>query len=88
MQQLTASGLFSYLGKRKNAGTLSDLAGSNGLIDCAFVACDGPYQYIDEYFEKLGSAAFRPIHNEVRLVLFCDLLYTALEGHHSSLNHL
>jgi rhodanese-related sulfurtransferase len=30
------------------------------------VACDGPYQYIDEYFDKLGSAAFRPIHNEVR----------------------
>ncbi|KAH6881709.1 tryptophan synthase beta subunit-like PLP-dependent enzyme [Alternaria rosae] len=57
-------GLFNYLKKRKNDGTLSDLADANGIIDCAFVACDGPYQYIDEYFDKLGSSAFRPIHNE------------------------
>ncbi|CAI9628903.1 unnamed protein product [Alternaria burnsii] len=57
-------GLFNYLEKRKSLGTLSELAGANGLIDCAFVACDGPYQYMDEYFDKLGSTAFRPIHNE------------------------
>ncbi|KAG9193674.1 cysteine synthase [Alternaria panax] len=48
-------GLFKYLEKRKSSGSLSELAGANGLIDCAFVACDGPYQYIDEYFDKLGS---------------------------------
>ncbi|KAL1799473.1 hypothetical protein ACET3X_003510 [Alternaria dauci] len=57
-------GLFNYLEKRKSSGTLSELADVNGLIDCAFIACDGPYQYIDEYFDKLGSTAFRPIHNE------------------------
>ncbi|KAF7680090.1 hypothetical protein GT037_001741 [Alternaria burnsii] len=49
-------GLFNYLEKRKSLGTLSELAGANGLIDCAFVACDGPYQYMDEYFDKLGTA--------------------------------
>ncbi|CAN9227118.1 unnamed protein product [Alternaria alternata] len=57
-------GLFNYLEKRKSSGTLSELADANGLIECAFVACDGPYQYMDEYFDKLGSTAFRPIHNE------------------------
>jgi hypothetical protein len=48
------------------------------LIDCAFVACDGPYQYMDEYFDKLGSTAFRPIHNEVRLFFSFDSIDDAL----------
>ncbi|EMD67112.1 hypothetical protein COCSADRAFT_33978 [Bipolaris sorokiniana ND90Pr] len=57
-------GLFNYLGKRKAAGTLKELAGSNGLIECAFICCDLPIQYVDEYFDKLGAEAFPPIHNE------------------------
>ncbi|EUC34895.1 hypothetical protein COCCADRAFT_35472 [Bipolaris zeicola 26-R-13] len=61
---LKAEGLFNYLSKRKAAGTLKELAGSNGLIDCAFICCDLPIQYVDEYFDKLGAEAFSPIHNE------------------------
>ncbi|KAF2256148.1 cysteine synthase-like protein B [Trematosphaeria pertusa] len=57
-------GLLNYLEKQKAAGTLSDISGPDGLIKCAFVCCDLPYQYIDEYFGKLGEAAFHPIHNQ------------------------
>ncbi|KAH9859400.1 hypothetical protein IAQ61_011181 [Plenodomus lingam] len=62
---LTKPGLLSFLQKRKDAGTLKYLAGSTGLIDCAFICCDLPYQYVDEYFDKLGDKAFHPIHNQV-----------------------
>ncbi|KAH9882470.1 hypothetical protein J1614_000706 [Plenodomus biglobosus] len=57
-------GLFSFLEKRKAAGTLKDLAGPTGTIECAFICCDLPYQYVDEYFDKLGDQAFHPIHNQ------------------------
>ncbi|KAJ0383638.1 hypothetical protein COL922a_010093 [Colletotrichum nupharicola] len=57
-------GLFQFLDQRKAAGTLSELAGENGAIHCVFVCCDLPYQYIDEYFAKLGPEHFPTIHNE------------------------
>ncbi|KAJ5659246.1 hypothetical protein N7507_005697 [Penicillium longicatenatum] len=57
-------GLFQMLEKRKAAGTLADLAGPDGMTHCVFLCCDLPYQYIEEYFQKLGSAQFPPIHNE------------------------
>jgi cysteine synthase len=41
-------GLFQYLGKRKDAGTLKQLADiTTGDISCVFICCDLPYQYID-----------------------------------------
>ena len=58
-------GLFQMLEKRKKAGTLSDIAGPDGLIHSVFLCCDLPYQYISEYFQKLGSEKFHPIRNEV-----------------------
>ncbi|PGH33016.1 cysteine synthase A [[Emmonsia] crescens] len=58
------SGLVQMLNKRKSAGTLQELAGPDGLIHCVFLCCDLPYQYIDEYFQKLGPEKFHPIHNE------------------------
>ncbi|KAF7442052.1 CysK Cysteine synthase [Pyrenophora tritici-repentis] len=57
-------GLLNYLAKLKAAGTLSKLAGPYGIIDCAFVCCDLPYPYLDEYFDKLGDASFHPIRNQ------------------------
>ncbi|KAJ5473697.1 hypothetical protein N7475_003263 [Penicillium sp. IBT 31633x] len=57
-------GLFQTLAKRKAAGTLSELAGPEGTIHCVFLCCDLPYQYIDEYFQKLGEQQFHPIRNE------------------------
>ncbi|KAJ5222686.1 uncharacterized protein N7469_008926 [Penicillium citrinum] len=57
-------GLFQMVSKRKAAGTLSDLAGPDGLTHCVFLCCDLPYQYINEYFQKLGTEQFPPIRNE------------------------
>lgn len=57
-------GLFQMVSKRKAAGTLSDLAGPDGLTHCVFLCCDLPYQYIEEYFQKLGTTQFPPIRNE------------------------
>lgn len=60
-------GLFQMVAKRKAAGTLADLAGPDGLTHCVFLCCDLPYQYISEYFQKLGPEQFAPIRNEVSL---------------------
>ncbi|GMG33632.1 unnamed protein product [Aspergillus oryzae var. brunneus] len=57
-------GLFQMLEKRKAAGTLSEIAGPDGSIHCVFLCCDLPYQYIGEYFQKLGADKFHPIQNE------------------------
>ncbi|KAI5803073.1 tryptophan synthase beta subunit-like PLP-dependent enzyme [Geopyxis carbonaria] len=56
-------GLFQFLEKRKKEGTLKDLAGEDGEIKCVFICCDLPYQYLSEYFEKLGEEHFHPIVN-------------------------
>ena len=58
-------GLFQMLEKRKSAGTLTELAGPDGLIHSVFLCCDLPYQYIGEYFQKLSPEKFHPIRNEV-----------------------
>lgn len=71
-------GLFQMLEKRKAAGTLSELAGPDGLIHSVFLCCDLPYQYIDEYFQKLGTEKFHPIVNEVCLIPLPSLLYLVL----------
>jgi cysteine synthase A len=58
-------GLFQTLEKRKAEGTLSELSGPDGKTHCVFLCCDLPYQYIGEYFQKLGDEQFHPIRNEV-----------------------
>ncbi|KAM0558245.1 hypothetical protein ACHAPJ_004933 [Fusarium lateritium] len=57
-------GLFQLIEKRKAEGTLSELAGPDGTINCVFLCCDLPYQYINEYFDKLGDSYFPSIKNE------------------------
>ncbi|PHH91233.1 hypothetical protein CDD83_1234 [Cordyceps sp. RAO-2017] len=57
-------GLFQFIEKRKADGTLQELAGPDGEIHCAFLCCDLPYQYINEYFDKLGDSYFAPVRNE------------------------
>lgn len=58
-------GLLQFIEKRKAAGTLQELAGPDGEIHCVFMCCDLPYQYVDEYFEKLDESHFCTIKNEV-----------------------
>ncbi|KAF4126318.1 Cysteine synthase [Geosmithia morbida] len=60
----TLSGLLQMIGKRKQEGTLSKLAGPDGEINCVFICSDLPYQYIDEYFDRLGPEKFAPVRNE------------------------
>ncbi|KAH9986979.1 tryptophan synthase beta subunit-like PLP-dependent enzyme [Xylariaceae sp. FL0662B] len=60
----TLKGLFNYIEKQKATGTLSDLAGDDGEVHCVFLCCDLPYQYINEYFDKLGAEYFPSIKNE------------------------
>lgn len=62
---LTSTGLYQFIEKRKRANTMSELAGDDGLIHCVFICCDLPYQYINEYFTKLGPQHFHPIQNQV-----------------------
>lgn len=75
----TLKGLLQGLEKRKQQGTLSELAGPTGEIKCVFMCCDLPYQYLNEYFDKLGPEKFKPLHNEVSVSglfhLVCMLIY-------------
>ncbi|KAI1500226.1 tryptophan synthase beta subunit-like PLP-dependent enzyme [Biscogniauxia marginata] len=57
-------GLYQFIQKRKLNSTLSELSGADSVINCVFLCCDLPYQYIDEYFDKLGPSHFPPIKNE------------------------
>lgn len=57
-------GLTRYLQSRKEAGTLDQLRGQDGKIDCVFIACDLPFQYLNEYFDKVPASEFHPIQDE------------------------
>ncbi|KAI3316731.1 tryptophan synthase beta subunit-like PLP-dependent enzyme [Xylariaceae sp. AK1471] len=57
-------GLLQYIEKCKADGSLVNLAGPSGEIHCVFLCCDLPYQYIEEYYEKLEDQRFPPIKHE------------------------
>lgn len=59
-------GLLNYLQKCKDDGTMRDLITRNpsGALHCVFICCDLPYQYIDEYLEKMDDENFHPIVNK------------------------
>ncbi|KAI2607792.1 tryptophan synthase beta subunit-like PLP-dependent enzyme [Hypoxylon sp. NC1633] len=57
-------GLFQFIEKHKTAGTLRDFVREDGETHCVFLCCDLPYQYINEYFDKLSSEHFPSITNE------------------------
>lgn len=61
----TLQGLLQRIEKKKQDGTLSQLAGPDGEVKCVFMCCDLPFQYLNEYFDKLGPEKFRPVRNEV-----------------------
>ena len=63
---LTLTGLHQFLEKRKSAGTLDEIRNDVGSIQCVFLCCDVPYQYMSEYFTKLEKNNFRPVTNKVR----------------------
>lgn len=85
-------GLYNFIQKQKSNGGLETLRGDDENIHCVFMACDLPYQYLGEYFEKLGEDFFHPLTNknllgvdtyrydeawEVEDKTFCDTLYSS-----------
>ncbi|KAF7289342.1 Cysteine synthase [Mycena indigotica] len=61
---LALLGLFHYLDKKIAQGELESLRNDDREIPCVFICCDQPFQYISEYFDKLGPSYFLPIRNE------------------------
>jgi cysteine synthase len=61
----TLKGLFQRIEKLKQSGKLAQLAGPSGQVNCVFMCSDLPYQYLNEYFDKLGPEKFKPLRNEV-----------------------
>jgi len=68
---MALQGLYDFLQNQKDHGMLHNFAGDDGTISCVFLCCDLPYQYLDEYFSKLGTDHFRPMVNQ-------NLLHTDL----------
>ena len=59
-------GLLDYLQVAKDKGWLRQLADPDtNKIFCVFICCDLPYQYMDQYFQKLGEDEFPRIGNMV-----------------------
>ncbi|CAE6444884.1 unnamed protein product [Rhizoctonia solani] len=57
-------GLFKFFERTmQEKGTLDHLRNEDGEIPCVFICCDGPFQYISEYYDKLSESHFRPIRN-------------------------
>lgn len=88
-------GLYNFLQKQRYDGSLDTLRGDDGNVHCVFMACDLPYQYLNEYFDKLGEDVFHPLVNENLLGVdtyrydeawevedkkFCDVLFSSSPG--------
>ena len=86
-------GLYNFLQTQKSKGSLDTLRGDDGNIHCVFMACDLPYQYLGDYFDKLGEEVFHPLINknlldvdtyrydeawEVEDKSFCDIVYSSI----------
>ena len=62
------AGLFSFLSKQKEAGSLDSLKNKDGEIVAVFVCPDSPLPYLDEYFEYLDESNIPVIENEELLI--------------------
>ena len=63
---MALQGLFDFLQKEKNNGTLGQYADpSTAEVSCVFVCCDLPQKHIDTYFKKLSPDEFQPLINNV-----------------------
>lgn len=61
-------GLLQYIEKEKKANRLERLKNSHGEIWCVFVCCDGPFPYLNEYFQFLDDRYFPDIENKELLL--------------------
>lgn len=58
------AGLMHYLKRLKKGGRLDDIRDAQGEIHAVFICCDGPFQYLDEYFDYVDASMFPSVHNE------------------------
>jgi cysteine synthase/rhodanese-related sulfurtransferase len=61
-------GLVQFIAKQKNDGLLGKLRNANGEIISVFICPDGPFPYLNEYFEYLDDSHFPRIENEELLI--------------------
>ena len=61
---LCLSGLLQHLRKSKDEGRLDTLRNVDGEVLCAFICCDGPLAYLDEYSRYVAPEHFPVIRNE------------------------
>lgn len=63
---MNLKGLFNFLQKEKDGGTLHNYADqSTGELSCVFICCDLPQKHVEAYFQKLPPAEFKRTVNEV-----------------------
>lgn len=62
---LALRGLLKFLQRTKDQGqeAFDALRGPDGRIECVFICCDLPFQYINEYMQQLGEEYFPAINN-------------------------
>ncbi len=58
------AGLYEFLRKQKEAGTLKNHKHKDGKIHAAFICCDGPFQYLEEYFDYVDKNKFPSVKND------------------------
>lgn len=56
-------GLYNFLDKQIEDGTLDSFRNEDGEVYAVFISCDTPYPYLNEYFEYLGEENFPKIEN-------------------------
>jgi cysteine synthase/rhodanese-related sulfurtransferase len=61
-------GLLQFISKQKALGKLEDIRNDDGDIIAVFICPDGPFPYIDEYFEYLDASHFSGIEHEELLI--------------------
>jgi cysteine synthase len=57
------AGLINFLKKQKKNKTLAKLKNGKKNIHAVFICCDGPFQYLDEYFDYVDPKLFPPVKN-------------------------
>ncbi|CAE6492045.1 unnamed protein product [Rhizoctonia solani] len=80
-------GLFKFFEQTmQEKATLDHLRYEDGEIPCVFICCDGPFQYIPEYYEKFPQSHFHPKRNSELLGvdLYADNLSLHLPKHTQS----
>lgn len=62
------AGLSQFIKKAKKDKSLDRYRSKDGAVHAVFVCCDGPFQYLDEYFDYVDARQFPKVRNEQLLL--------------------